>query len=58
MKGLVTNYCCVVFVAFKATELNKACFDCFIIFLQEFNRQNPLRASGKMKGKWLLSPSY
>ena len=33
MKVSVMSYCGVVFVAFKATELNKTCFDCFdIIF--------------------------
>ena len=29
MKVLVTSYCSVVFVA---TELNKTCVDCFVIF--------------------------
>ena len=31
MKVLVKSYCGVVFVAFKATELYKTCFDYFVI---------------------------
>ena len=47
---LVTSYCGVVFVAFKATELNKTCLTALLLlFSQRFSRQNPLRASRRMR---------
>ena len=32
MKVLVTSYCGAVFVAFKATELNKTCLTALLLF--------------------------
>ena len=59
MKVLVTSYCGVLFVAFKASELNKSCLTALLLFFRKsLIGKNPLGASRKMKGKWLLSPSY
>ena len=54
MKVLVTSYC----GALKASELNKTCLTALLLFFsQEFNRQNPLRASMKMKGNGCSLPA-
>ena len=33
---LVTSYCCGVFVAFKATELNKSCMTALLLFFSHY----------------------
>ena len=47
---LVTSYCGVVGVAFKATELNKTCLTALLLlfFCKHLIGRNPLRASRTM----------
>ena len=35
MKVLVTSYCGVIFVAFKASELNKTCLTALLLFFRK-----------------------
>ena len=58
MKVFVTSYCGVIFVAFKASALNKTCLTTLLLFYSlEFDRQNPLRASRKVKGNGCSLPA-
>ena len=57
MKVLVTSYSGAIFVAFQTSELNKTCLTALLLFLRKSNRQNPLRASRKMKGNGCSLPA-
>ena len=58
MKVLVRSYCGVIFVAFKASELNKTCLTALLLFFRKSLIGKPIESLKENEGKWPLSPSY
>ena len=58
MKVFVTSYCGVIFVTFKASELNKTCLTALLLFFRKSLIGKPFESLKKNIGKLLLSPSY